>query len=531
MPVLFPRRLRGWRFLLFNLVFGIGHAVVLFGAGAYIALLPHVVGDLGGLLPSFGTWAQTDFMIAIALAFPVARWLGCRVGEYRLFVGAFVMYAIASYFCAISQSLEMFLPARLLLGFAGGLTLPLGQALLLKEYPDRRKSLGLAVWGVFTLMPFTVGLPLGGWLADELGWRALFHFDVPIALAIAGLTGALLYGRGFERKCDPFDLVGFALLAVILGGIQTILNEGNDFDWLDSPFVRDVLLVVIIAVPCFIIWELGEEQPAVDLGLFRHRNFVIGLIGLAAGFFSLQGLLSLFIVQLQLLMGYSSTLAGLVFLPMVVFGVPVICVMHELAKRVDARMLASLNLLGFAATFYWIGLFDDPSSFDQIFWPMLLEGVFLGSFFTPLTVLTLHGLNGDQMLRAAETVNLVRIAAGAFGITAQGVVLFRRLPFHQMNLADHFGGRISVSFDGLGHLTTKLQQAGVNPAMLKAKLHMLIKQQAGILALDDAFLLTSYLCLGLAMLVWFAHSTQPQVPRPEEEELREWRSEELMEQP
>ena len=85
---------------------------MLFGAGAYIALLPHVAGDLGGLLPSFGTWAQTDFMIALALAFPIARWLGCRVGEYRLFIGAFVAYAVASYLCAISQSLEGILCRR-----------------------------------------------------------------------------------------------------------------------------------------------------------------------------------------------------------------------------------------------------------------------------------------------------------------------------------------------------------------------------------------------------------------------------------
>jgi len=442
-----------------------------------------------------------------------------------------VAYAAASYCCAISPSLEAFLPARLLLGFAGGLTLPLGQALLLKEYPDRRKSVGLAVWGVFTLLPFTVGLPLGGWLADELGWRALFHVNVPISLAIAGITGALLYGRGFEHTDRPFDFIGFVLLAVILGGIQTILNQGNDFDWMDSSLLRTFLIVVVVAVPCFIIWELGEEHPAVDVTLFRHRNFVIGLVGLAAGFFSLQGLLSLFIVQLQLLMGYSSTLAGLVFLPMILLGAPVICAMHELSKRVDVRLLASLNFLGFAITFYWIGLFDDPSSYDQIFWPMLLEGVFLGAFFTPLTILTVHGLTGDQMLRAAETVNLVRIAAGALGIASQGIILFRRLPFHQLQLADHFGGRVSVSFDALQGFMTRLERMGVDAGMMKAKLATLIKQQAGILALNDAFLVASYLCVGLALLVWYAHSTRLPVSRPEAETVQEWRAEELMEQP
>ena len=135
------------------------------------------------------------------------------------------------------------------------------------------------------------------------------------------------------------------------------------------------------------------------------------------------------------------------------------------------------------------------------------------------------------MLRAAETVNLIRVAAGAFGITTQGVILFRRLPFHQMNLADHFGGRLSISFDGLERLTTKLQHAGLTPAMMHAKLQLLIKQQAGILALNDAFLLGSYLCIGLALFVWFAHSTTKPVAKPEQEEWRQWRSEELMEQP
>jgi len=92
-------------------------------------------------------------------------------------------------------------------------------------------------------------------------------------------------------------------------------------------------------------------------------------------------------------------------------------------------MLASLNLLGFAFIFYWMGLFDDPESFDQIFWPMLLLGFFVGSFFPPLTKLTLHGLSGNQQIRAAEEAGFLRIIAGGFGISLQGVVLFRRTLF------------------------------------------------------------------------------------------------------
>jgi MFS transporter, DHA2 family, multidrug resistance protein len=530
MSGLHSTRLCGWQFVLFNLVLGMAHMVVLFNAGSYVALVPHAAGNLGGVLPSFGTWAQTDFMIALALAFPIARWLSCRFGESRVFVGAFVLYAAASLLCAMGDTISSFLPARILLGLAGGLTLPIGQTLLLKEYPDRLKSMGLAIWGLFTLMPFTLGLATGGWIADELGWHALFALNIPCALAIAGITAALLHGRAFEPVHERFDLVGFLLLAVIFGGIQTILNQGNDFDWLDAPLLRGVLAVVLVAIPIWIIWELGERRPAVDLRLFRHRNFTIGLVCLALGFLSIQGLLALFVVQLQTLMGYSSTLAGMVFLPMILLGVPMIAVMHEIAKRLDVRWLACINGLGFAATFYWIGLFDDPHSYDQIFWPMVLEGVFLGSFFTPLTVLTLHGLSGEQMLRAAEAANVFRIAAGAIGITWQGVVLFRRLPFHQLQLSEHFGGRMSASYDALGQVTQKLQQAGLDPAMIQRKLQLLMKQSAGILALNDAFLLSSYLCMGLAVLVWFAQSSRVPAMKPAEA-VRELQAEELMEQP
>jgi DHA2 family multidrug resistance protein len=308
------------------------------------------------------------------------------------------------------------------------------------------------------------------------------------------------------------------------------LNEGNDFDWFDDPLLRVVLFLVIVAVPIWIVWELGERRPAVDLRLFRHRNFVIGLLCLSLGFLSIQGLLALFVVQLQVLMGYSSSLAGMVFVPMILLGVPLIAVMHEVAKRLDVRLLASLNAAGFAATFYWIGLFDDPHSYDQIFWPMVLEGVFLGSFFTPLTVLTLHGLSGEQMLRAAEVANVFRIAAGALGITWQGVVLFRRLPFHQLQLSEHFGGRMSASYDPLQQITSRLQEIGFDPAMIHNKLQLVIKQQAGILALNDAFLLSSYLCMGLALLVWFAKSSRVPIMTPAEA-VRERRAEELMEQP
>jgi len=531
MTIIYAEPLHGWRFILFNIALGLGHMVVLFNVGGYIALLPHVAADLGGVFPSFATWGQTYFIIALTLAFPIARWLSGRFGDYRLFNSAFVVYALASYLCAISQSLWLFIPARILLGFSGGITLYVGQSLLLREYPEQLKLLGLVIWGLVTLMPFTISFPIGGLIADELGWRYLFHLNIVFALAIAGICGSLLAGRGFEPKHTGFDGIGFMLLALVLGSLQTILNLGNDFDWLNSPFVCSMVIVLIVALPCLIIWESDAIHPAFDIRLFAHRNFTIGVICLSVGFLSLQGLLSMLIVQLQVLLGYSSFLAGMVYLPMILLAVPVTLAMHKLPKSLDARLPACLNLLGFAVIFYWLGLFDDTGSFEQIFWPMLLLGFFLGSFFMPLTRLTLHELSDGREIRAAEETGLLRVMAGALGITLQGVVLYRRIPFHRLELADHFGGRRFASQDLLPGFSSRLEAAGLDKALVNAKLQLLIKQHATLLAVNDAFLLASFLFIGLAGLVWLAYPTHRPRHPTRAKELEDIQAEEIVVEP
>jgi len=530
MPLIYPRRLRGWRFILFNAALGLGHIVVLSDAGGYTVLVPHAAAALGGVSPSFGTWGTTDFMIGLALGFPIARWLAGRYGDYRVFIAAFVVYALASFLCAISETLWLFLPARIVLGFAGGVTLPVGQALLLNEYPERKRSLGLGIWGVFTLMPFTVGIPLGGWFAEHLGWRYLFYSSILDALAVASVTGALLYGRGCHRRITRFDGGGFVLLVVILLGIQTILNQGNDFDWFESRLLFGVLITVIVALPCFIIWELGERHPVLDVRLFAYRNYTIAAICSVLGFLAIQGLFSVFVGQLQTLLGYSSSLAGLIFMSMIPLSMPLVAVAHTLCIGHDARLVACLNLLGLSLTMFWIGIFDDPSYFQEIFWPFLILGFFLATFFAPLGDLALHGLPGRQLLRAAEELALLRTAAGAFGITLQAVVLFRRTPFHQLNLADHFGGRRFASLDLLDQFSAKLQTSGLTAAMTKGRLLALITEKAALLSLNDAFLLSGFVFLGLAALVWLARPTHIAYAT-RAEELRELRAGELTEQP
>jgi MFS transporter, DHA2 family, multidrug resistance protein len=527
MAVIDRRPLRGWRFILLNVAAGLANVVVLSNVPGYTIPAPYAAANLQGVTPSFGTWATTDHMIGLCLGFPIARWLAVRFGDYRVYVATLVVYAIFSFFCAISDTIWSFVPTRILLGLAGGIILPVGQAVLLGEYPPEKRTLGVGIWGVLSMMPFTIGVFMGGFWAEYFGWRALFYSNVVVAVVVAAVTGSLVYGRRIKRRISRFDGVGFFLLAIVLFATQTIFNQGNDFDWFESPILAGALVVLIVALPCFFIWELGERQPAIDVRLLFYRNFTIATVCSVAGFFVIQGLLSVFIGQ-QLLLGYSSSLTGLVYISMIILSVPLVAIIHELCRKFDVRLIACLDFLGFALILMWIGHFDKSGYFDQIALPMTFFGLSLAAFFTPLAVLAMHGVPGARLIRAAEELTMLRTATGAFGITLMAVVQFRRTPFHQLDLADHSGGRRFASLDLLSQFSERLQASGFSADMARAQLGSFIRQESSLLAMNDAFLLGAFVFVVLAAFVWLAQSTI-MTAKPVER-LQEAEAEEMMEQ-
>jgi MFS transporter, DHA2 family, multidrug resistance protein len=520
--------LTGWRFALFTAALALGNIVILSNIPGYTIVVPYVSGNLGGVTPSFGSWATTDHMVGLALGLPFARWFSARFGDYRAYSFACVLYALASLVCASSDDLWLFLPARIALGFIGGVLLPIGQSLALNEVPERFRTLMVGFWGVLSMTPFTIGSFVAGWYAEFLGWRFVFISNIVVALLIAGVVASLLYGRGFARKIARFDGVGCVLLVATVYGAQAIFNMGNDFDWLASPILQIALAVVAVALPAFVIWELGERQPVLDLRLFAHRNYAIAIFCSVFGFLVIQGLLSLMVGQLQLLNGYSSSLAGFVYLTMLVFAAPFVAIMHELNRKIDVRLVSFFSFIGLAVTLTWFGLFDKLASFDQISWPVLFYGFFIASFFAPLAALAMQGLSGSKLIRAAEELALLRTVAGSFGIPLLAVVQFRRLPFHQLDLADHLGGRRFASLDLIGQFIDKLQNIGVSSTAANKQLGNLMREQSALLAMNDAFLLGAVVFAALAVLIWFALPT-PIAPLRRADELLRLKAEELTE--
>jgi len=523
------RTLTGLQFFFLNFGLLLGNILVLFNTGAFASVVLHATGDLG-VSPSHASWMQTYYFISLALALPISSWLAAAVGEVRLYWVAMIAMTLASLLCAVTGDLFWFLSGRALQGFFGGLTIPLSQTLLMREYPESAKSFAVSLWSIAALSPFTLGPAAGGWIADHLGWRWLFYLNVPLPLLAAALVWALLFDRHSVQRKMPFDRVGFLLLVAALVCLQTVLNQGQDADWFNSSGVIAMALVGVLMLAYFIVWELAERSPLLDLRLFVRRNFVIGSIMLSVSFMLMYGLLSVLLVRLQVVAGYTSFLAGSVLLPLVFLAKPVASVMHRVVHRFDARLLVSLNMLLFALYCGWISRYDffgRGGWFTQPLWAQVLEGLCLGALFVPLTTLFLSGLTPRRQTQAVELGGMLRVLGGSVASPLLGVFWERRTAFHQSRLIESF----SLHDGFAGEIIDRLHVAGLHDQLATAKLAVVAGQHAAILGLDDTFQMAAWLFLGLAAVVWLAEPVGPKPTVTVKEDSRQAALEELMEEP
>ena len=249
-------RLHGWRFVLFNAVLGLSHIVVLFNAGSYIALLPHVSGDLGGVLPSFSHLGANRLHGRIGVGLST-RAVPVRT-DWRLpsSIGAFIVYSIASYFVRRQPNLAQFVPARIVLRHCWRHHAADRPIHVAQRISQTAKAVALTVWGLFSITPFTIGMPVEA-TSPTCSGGAFFYLDFVLTLVIVGTLAALLYGRGFHRRYAASTWSGFCCWPCCCWGcklcsIWATISTG----WTrHSPSHRGG---VAGRISCFIIWELGS---------------------------------------------------------------------------------------------------------------------------------------------------------------------------------------------------------------------------------------------------------------------------------
>ena len=234
--------------------------------------IPAIAGDLG-VSPDQGTWVITSFGVANAISLPLTGWLTQRYGQVRLFTGFDRAVRPRVDRLRLAPSIELLIVFRVIQGAVAGPMIPLSQSLLLSSYPKERAGTALAMWAITTLVAPVVGPLLGGWITDNISWPWIFYINVPVGIVAAVVVWMIYRDRETPTVKLPIDGVGLGLLVLWVGAMQIMLDKGKDLDWFQSGQIVTLAIVAVVGFALFVVWELTDEHPVVDLRLFARRNF------------------------------------------------------------------------------------------------------------------------------------------------------------------------------------------------------------------------------------------------------------------
>jgi DHA2 family multidrug resistance protein len=459
--------------------------------------IPTIAGNLG-VSADQGTWVITSFAAANGISVPVSGWLMQRYGVVRTFVASVVLFTLASLLCGMSWSLGSLVLFRVVQGAMSGPMIPGSQALLIAIFPSAKRGTALAIWSMTTLVAPVCGPIFGGYISDNYSWPWIFFINVPVGVICAVICWRGLAKRETPTRRLPVDKMGFALLVVWVGAFQVLLDKGKDADWFASPMILWLGVAAAIGFVSWLIWELTEPSPIVDLSLFKSRNFAIGTLTFCLGYGILFGNLVLLPLWLQTELGYTATWAGLVAAPAGVVAVVLSPLAARMMSRIDARWTASLSFVAFAISYLMRAGYTPNVSFAELVVPLFVQGVAMSVFFVSMLTILLQGVQPQKIPAASGLSNFARITAGGFAASLTTVIWDRREALHQSRLADSS----SINNPLMAQALSNLHASGLSlPQSLGVLMRNLVSQ-AYLLSSIDFFWISGWVCLAVLPLVW-----------------------------
>ena len=462
--------------------------------------IPTIAGDLGAS-SSQGTWVITSFGVANAISIPITGWLAKRFGEVRLFLISTLLFVLASWLCGISHSLEMLIICRVIQGAVAGPIIPLSQSLLLNNYPPKKRGMALAFWSMTVVVAPIFGPILGGWISDNIHWGWIFFINVPIGLAVVLISWKLLEGRESRISHQPVNTVGLILLALGVGALQLMLDQGRELDWFNSTEIVVLTIIAAVGLIALIIWELTDDNPVVDVSLFKSRNFTVGCVSTSLAFLVYSGTVVLIPLLLQQVYNYTATWAGLAAAPVGLLPILLAPIIGKFGNKIDMRILITVSFMVYALTFYWRAVtFEPEMTFMDVALPQFVQGLAVACFFMPLTTITLSGLPPEKMASASSLFNFLRTLAGSIGTSLTTFIWYNREAVHHTQLTEVINPYNPISqqfFQTMGSF-------GLSEEQTASYIARQITAQGFIIGANEIFLVSAITFISLVVLIWFA---------------------------
>lgn len=482
--------------------------------------LPHIAGNLGASTDQ-GTWVLTSYLVSNAIVLPLGAWASSVMGRRNFFLFCIVVFTIASFLCGAAPTLPLLLLFRVLQGAGGGGLQPMAQAIMADSFEPHKRGQAFALYGLVAVLAPSIGPTLGGWITDNFSWRWIFFINIPVGILAFILVTRLVEDPPWikpDRKLlGKMDYLGLTFLTLAMGGLQIMLDKGEENDWFASSFIRFFAVMFIGGMVGLVIWELRAKNPIINLRVFRFKNFAICcfLMALVGGVLNANTVLQP--QFMQALLGYDATTAGLA---LTAGGIALVIVMPLAGfatGKISARTLAVCGFIMFTFTFRYAAMVTTQTmTFEQASWLRVIQMLPLPFCFISITNAAYVGMPKEESNQVSGLINFARNIGGSILIAITGAQVTNRSLFHQQLLQSHMHSSNPGYQQWLNGLTGVFGGGGANgfggsdaASRALGTIYNQLNSQALTQGYQDVYIELSWMSVVLVLLAFLLSKNKP----------------------
>jgi len=474
--------------------------------------LQNIQGALGATLDE-STWISTSYLVAEIITIPLTAWLS-RVFSARWYVSInAILFVIFSVCCAWAWDLNSMIVFRALQGFTGGTLIPMAFNVILTSLPPSKRPIGMAIFSVTATFAPSIGPAIGGWLTDSFGWQFIFFLNIiPGMIMVPILLFALPKERLNLSLLKDGDWLGIFSMAVGMGCLEVVLEEGNRKDWFGSPMILNMTVIAAVSLIVFLWREMTAKKPLINLKLLTHRNFGLGSIANTALGFGLYGSVYALPVYLAQVQGYDALQIGTVLMWLGLPQLLIIPFVPKLMKRIDPRILLATGIALFAGSSFMNASMSYDSAGPQMILSLLVRACGQPLIMIPLSTLTTSGISHEEAGSASALFNMMRNLGGSVGVALLSTLLTRREQFHSVRIGESVYMTNPAVQDRLHQLTQFFATRGADMVTAQAQalkmIDNIVRRESYMMAFNDVFYV-----LGIILLISIVAVTLLQKPQ------------------
>ncbi|QLE57656.1 DHA2 family efflux MFS transporter permease subunit [Nostoc sp. TCL26-01] len=464
------------------------------------ASLQDIQASLGATLEE-GSWISTAYLVAEIIVIPLSGWLSRVFSLKRYLLVNTALFIGFSICCAWAWNLNSMIVFRALQGFCGGVLIPSAMTIVLTKLPPSKQAIGLAVFAISAVFAPSIGPTLGGWLTENYSWEYSFYINViPGILMLAGIWYGIKPDQPQLQLLKQGDWWGIISMAIGLGSLQVVLEEGSRKDWFGSQLIVRLSILAAIFITLFFIIELTRKQPFINLRILRYRNFGLASIvnvSLGIGLYGSIYILPLYLAQIQ---KYNALQIGEV---LIWAGIPqlfIIPVIPKLIQRIDVRLMVASGVALFAISAFMNSGMTSQTGLEQLRWSQLVRAMGQPLIMVPLTSIATAGISPKEAGSASGLFNMMRNMGGSIGIACLATLLTNREQFHSNRLGDAVSLYNPDTQQRIEQMTQYFISQGADLVTAQnqaiASISNIVRREAYVMAFNDCFYF-----IGLALLL------------------------------